>query len=322
MRARRTTTLVATTAVTLGLLAPSFAASERLKPKKAQPNLGIAAVLGAPSEVLAGGRFAVKALLANDGNARTKPARLTLHLSRDHRKSSGDRVIGRTTAPALGPWKSRSQPVKAKIPGSTKRGIYYVIACVDAGRKVHCEAAQGGVEVLSPVDGTLTGTLDLFDSGAEGPKTWKRSAHLTISGTATGLGKNTRVADNGSAYTWSGESTTTVPLPDCTTTQAEDETEAGDNGASWKLTATAQAADLSQMRLSITMGYDVVGQVTSCGPPQLPYIEFRENSISLDLEKASESATSITYRVAATWESDGVPSPWEDAQGTLTLKLK
>jgi hypothetical protein len=322
MRGRRTTTLAAAVAVTLSLLAPSFAASDRLKPKKPRPNLGIAAVLGAPSEVLAGGRFAVKVLLGNAGDARTKSARLTLHLSRDPRKSAGDRIIGRAVAPALGPWKTRSKPVRAVVPGSTKRGIYYAIACVHVGKKDRCEAAPGGIEVVSPVDGVLTGKLNLFDSGSEGPKSWKRSTQLSISATVTGRGRDTKVVDNGSTYTWLGEATTTVTLPECTTTQSEQESEAAVKSAGWALRGSAQSADLSQLRLGIAMDYDVVGQITSCGSPQLPYVEVRETSMTIDLEKVSETASSITYRIAATWEAERVPSPWEDAQGTLTLKLK
>ena len=318
MQGRRTAMGIILAMLVGGSLVAGTSADAKPKPK---PNLGIAAVLGVPSEVLAGGRFAAKVLLGNDGNARSKRAGLTLYLSRLPRKASGDPVIGRGTAPALDPWQTHAQPVRASIPGSTKRGVYYVVACVNVAKKQRCEAATGGLEVISPVDGPLTGTLNLFDSGSEGPKTWNRSAQLAISARVSGRGKDTRIVDDGSTYSWLGESTTTIVTPDCTTTQSEEESESSDPNGGWGLSGSAQSVDLSSLRLGVAMDYDVIGQITSCGEPALPYFEPRETSLTIDLEKVSETAHTITYRVAATWESQGVPSPWEDAQGTLKLQL-
>jgi len=292
------------------------------KPKpKPKPNLKVASVQGVPGEVLAGGRFAANVLIRNDGDGRAKGATVTLYLGRLPRKDAGDPVIGRTVVPVVGAKLTRGEPVEASIPGSTKRGVYYVIACAKAAKKEHCESGRGGLEVVSPVNGPLTGTLDFFDSGSEGQKTWNRSARATISANVSGRGKDIRITDQRSTYTWLGEATTTIALPDCTTTISEDEVETSDPSGGWALYGSARTVDLSELRLEVEMDYDVTGQITSCGTPQLPYFEFRDTATTLDLEKVSETADTITYRVAAAWEAEGVPSPWDEVQGRLKLTL-
>lgn len=304
-----------------GSLVAATGADAKPKPPKPKPNLSITSVQGVPGEVLAGGRFAANVLIKNDGDGRAKGATVTLYLGRLPRKDPGNPVIGRSVVPVIAPKWTRGEPVEASIPRSTERGVYYVVACVKLGKKEKCESARGGLEVVSPVNGPLTGTLDLFDTGSDGPLSWSRTAHLVISATVSGLGRDTRIVDDGSSYTWLGQATSTVVVEDCTITQSEDESETTNPSGGLSLWGSSRSVDLSQLRLGLDVTFDVIGQVNACGTPGLPYFEERETSVTIELEKVSETADAITYGVEATRDSQGEPSPWEDAQGTLTLEL-
>jgi hypothetical protein len=317
--------------VTLVLAGPRDGAAAAGRGK---PNLGVAGILAVPHEVESGATFAVKVMVDNLGKARARSSRVSLHLSRDTTKGGGDLPVGGAPVPGMDPWQVRTVTGRITVPGSA-RGSYFVIACADAGRKVaesrerdNCSASQEKVRIIHPVHGLLVGTLDLYDSGQEdGPvwhHLWERYAQAQITMSVTGLPDDLRVVDDGSGYSWLGESTTTIDDPDCPTTTKEDEQMVGlfqyGSQAVSDLRGTSRDPDLSRLRLSAQMEYDVTGSVTSCDGTR-PYTDTTEYLTLLDLAEVSRSEEKITYSVTGSWVGPDQPAQWDSVEGTLELRL-
>lgn len=329
IRAAVLAVLLGTVAAGAGTAPAAAAAAAR-----GRPNLGVAEVLAVPVEVQSGGRFAVKVLVDNLGTAPARASRVSLHLSRDERRSAGDLAVGGGAVKGIEPLRVRTATGRIEVPASA-RGSYYVIACADSTRTVaesrerdNCGASRTTVRVVHPVDGLLVGTLDLYDSGSidtEGwDVVWERYAQAEITMTVRGRGDDIRVVDDGSGYSWVGESTTTVANEECPSTKQEDETMVGlfqyAGQSISDLTGTARDPDVRRLRLSAAMEYDLAGTVTSCGEV-VPYAGTTEYVTDLDLEQVSRTDTTITYRVAAAWAGEGEPAQWDTIDGTLELRL-
>jgi hypothetical protein len=302
---------------------------------KPRPDLGIAGILSVPAQVRAGGHFGVKVMVVNEGTAAAPGSRVTVHLSRDRKKSAGDTTVGRTAAGRLDPWGIDTVAAKLAVPGSA-RGEYYLIACADAARKVreskeknNCNASEATVEVVAPIQGVLTGTLDFYDSGtsASGTSTekWDRFAQAQITMRISGRGDDIRVVDDGSSYSWLGEYTETIPLPDCTTTRREDEEKVSDFLQPGQTVSDLQgrAVDpaLEVIDLSVDMAYDITGSITSCGQGPVPYTDASIYGTGIGLQQVTATEDAITYEVGSSWTDGGLADQWDDIQGTLTLEL-
>lgn len=330
MQARRTALLGLAAAVAAGMLVANGPA--HTAPKRPKPNLAVTAIIGFPEEVLAAQSFGVKVLTGNFAAAPAGGSRLSLHLSRDGKISRGDLSVGSASVPRLGPWKTRMVLTDVKVPAKA-RGKYRVLACADARRAVrehdegdNCHASRGTVTIVRGLTGTLTGTLDLYDSGSADNQTWDRSAQARLKMLVSGRGTDIRIVDDESRYIWLGSSTTTTPWPDCPATVKEDEGKDDDFGglspALPHLFGSARDAELSRLRLNVTMDYDVTGTATTC-TGSVPISEARQNLTYLDLAQTSETDTKITYQVSGDWadEEGSQPSQWDTVSGTLTLQL-
>lgn len=325
MHLRRTLAIAACLTTLLADLGAAAHAADR-RPPKPKPDLVVAGVFVVPRQVQAGRRFAVKALLHNRGDGRSKRSRVTLYLSPgDATRGAGDLLVGRATAPAVGPGKPRLQPVPAKVPASARRGFYFVLACVGPAKKQRCKSSRRSMDVVKPVNGRLSGTLALVDKGAAGPTTWQRTAEVSVSMDVSGMGQDTRVVDNGSSYTWKGRSTTDTSTPDCVVTQTEDEEMADlfdhTEDPISDLTGKVLSLDLGDLRITAKMRQKVDGTMTACDV-SVPIDEVRETTTILELERVSQTTSSITYRVVTPGPNPGVPTPWETVTGSLRLTLR
>ena len=328
MHVRRALATAACLTLLLADLGAAAHAADRRPPKpRPKPDLVVTGVFLVPEQVQAGRRFAVKALLHNRGDGRAKRSRVTLYLSPgDATRGAGDLLAGRATSPAIGPGKPRLQPVPATVPGSARRGFYFVLACVGPATKQRCRSSRRSTEVVKPVNGRLSGRLDLFDDGSDGPKHWKRTAEINVSMDVSGLGAQTRVVDHGSSYIWLGESVTDLSTPDCPASRLTEDEQMidlfdDDSGTISDLTGKVLSIDLGELRIQADMATQVDGTLSTCGI-SVPVHERRESTTILELERVAETASSITYRVATPGPEPGVPTPWETAQGTLKLTLR
>jgi hypothetical protein len=333
MYGRRTAVGFIAAMLVTGFLVAGTSADAKPKPK---PNLGVAGILKVPVQVRAGGHFGVKVMVVNEGTAPAPASQVSVHLSRDAKKSSGDLNVGRTTAGKIEPWGVHTVPATIDLPESA-RGVYYVIACADAARKVrelrendNCNASSTTVEVVAPVEGVLTGTLDFYDSGTSttgpGTETWDRFAQAEITMMISGRGDDIRVVDDGSAYSWVGEYVETIPLPGCTASRREDEEGVADfltPGESVSaLEGRATDPELEVLQLSASMEYDITGLIRACGQDPLPYTDRIEYSTGLGLQRVASTDDTVTYEVVNSWTDGGLPDQWDDIQGTLILQLE
>jgi len=329
MHLRRTTAGAACLAALLTALATGGPAETKPRPTKPKPNLGVVEVLGVPAEVQAGGRFAVKVLLGNHGTAAAPRTRLSLLLSRDTKPSGDDLAAGRARVPRIdsGGVKTVAAPAVAKASAS---GSYHVVACVKAGRQRNCQASRSTIRVLHPVNGVLSGTLDLYDSGelslGASTTSWNRYVQTKISMGVSGRGTDIRVVDDSSSYSWLGDSTTTTSgSPECVTVRKDDEQLTGPflvpGRTTSDLTGSASDPDLRSFRLTASMEYDVAGTLTSCNGT-VPLQDHVEAVVVLELAQVSQSGGTTTYRVSGTFDSAGNRAPWDRIDGTLTFRSR
>lgn len=334
MFGRRTTVGFIVAMVVTGSLVAGTSADAKPKPKL-RPNLGVAGILKVPAQVRAGGHFGVKVMVVNEGTAPAPASQVSVHLSRDAKKSSGDLNVGRTAAGKLEPWGVDTVPATIDLPESVI-GAYYVIACADAARKVrelrekdNCNASGTTVDVVAPIDGVLTGTVEFYSTetleDATTLETWDRYAEAQISMEVTGRGSDIRIVDDGSTYSWAGDYSLTVRYPGCVTTDQVVEERVDDflkpGQTTSDLGGQTEDPSLRTMDLSVQMEYDFTGTVTSCGQDPVPYNGDTEYETGLGLQEVSRTDNAIIYRVASDWTGVGGPSQWHTVEGTLTLDL-
>ncbi|WP_243059312.1 CARDB domain-containing protein [Nocardioides sp. SR21] len=335
MHGRRTAMGFIVAMLVTGSLVAGTSADAKPKPKP-RPNLGINDILRVPAQVRAGGHFGVKVMVINQGGAaRAKASQVSLHLSRDARKSAGDLNVGRTSVGEIDDWGVQTVPATIDLPESAI-GSYYVIACADAARKIretrendNCNAGSSTVEVVAPIEGVLTGTLDFWSSeeleSGNTLETWSRHAQAEITMEISGRGTDIRVVDDGSSYTWGGDYAFTVRYPECVTTNSEVEERAdafqkpGEQISD--LEGRADDPTLQIVDLSVAMEYDITGSITSCGQPPVPYTDRSEYTTGLGLQQVSATDDAIVYEVSSDWTGAGEPSQWDTVEGTLTLTL-
>lgn len=334
MHGRRTAAGFIVAMLVGGSLVAGTSADAKPKPR---PNLGINDILRVPAQVRAGGQFAVKVMVVNQGgNARAKASQVSLHLSRDAKKSSGDLNVGRTSVGEIDDWGVQTVPASIDLPESAI-GTYYVIACADAARKIretrendNCNAGSSTVEVVAPIEGVLTGMLDFWSSdeveSGSTHETWSRHAQAEIRIEVGGRGSDIRVVDGGSSYTWGGDYLHTIQYPDCVYTRSEQEERVDDflkpGERISDLQGTADDPTLQMIDLEVKMEYDVTGSLRTCGQPPVPYTDHIEYTTGVGLQQVSSTDDSITYRVASDWTGAGEPSQWDSVEGTLTLDLE
>jgi hypothetical protein len=334
MYGRRTAAGFVAATVVAGFLVAGTSAEAKPKPKP-RPNLGIVAVRHAPELARAGGEFAVKVTVSNEGTAPAPASQVSVHLSRDAKKSSGDLNVGRASVGAIDDWKIQAVPATVKVPGSAI-GRYYVIACADAARKVretretdNCNASTDTVEVIVPLEGVLTGTLDFYSYGevesGNTLETWSRHAQTEITMEISGRGSDIRVVDDGSSYSWGGDHALTVRYPECVTTHSEVEQRADDflkpGQQISDLQGRADDPTLKTIDLSVDMEYDVSGSLRSCGEPPLLYDDTYEYLTGVGLTQVAATDDALTYEVGSDWTGAGEGSQWDTIEGTLTLAL-
>jgi hypothetical protein len=120
-----------------------------------RPDLVVRSLSLGPYSVVAGGRLTVKTIIRNEGRASARPSTMSLHLSRDRRLGRGDiHLTAKARVAQLKARRKRSASATATVPPSAPRGLFHVLACADAGRKLNeakeknnCTASKRRVRV-------------------------------------------------------------------------------------------------------------------------------------------------------------------------------
>jgi hypothetical protein len=140
----------------------------------ARPDLGVRS-LSVPATASAGSAIEARLAVRNAGRRPAKRTTVTFHLSANRKLDKRDTRLQTTAAvKALKRGKSRSVKVRLAIPGTTKSGAYFLLACADGTRRLR-ERKEGNncrgraLRVGAPV-GPLPGPLPpVTPGGASGP---------------------------------------------------------------------------------------------------------------------------------------------------------
>lgn len=131
-------------------VAPAEAASSR------HPDLVVASVTVDPQHVAAGRAVQVTDKTKNIGSTRAAASGTGYYLSKDKVRSRRDPLVGSRAVPKLSPGHRSSATAQVAIPGATRAGRYYVLACADVAKKVresdernNCRAS-GSLRVTAP----------------------------------------------------------------------------------------------------------------------------------------------------------------------------
>jgi hypothetical protein len=119
------------------------------------PDLVITSVEAALAPVEPGGRLTVPAVVRNEGGRRAAASSTSFLLSEDGRRSAGDIPLdGPVRIRALRPGRRAIFVASVRVPAATRAGLYRVLGCADAGRRVkessernNCRASIGRVTV-------------------------------------------------------------------------------------------------------------------------------------------------------------------------------
>ncbi|WP_121254964.1 CARDB domain-containing protein [Nocardioides ferulae] len=322
--------LLGLTAATAALTAPQSTAA----PAK-RPNLAVQTVTGVPEAIEKGGRFAVGAFVVNQGEGTAPPTRLTAYLSRDRKQSAGDAVVGHAPLVRMPRFSVRDKTVRVAVPSSAS-GVYHVLVCADATRKVaesserdNCGFSAGRVRILEPLAGELSGTLQLTDAGELGDSmfqhTWDRTGQLDLSLAVRGREgdlPSMAVTDTGSTYDVAGVWDTLFDTEECTVTTHRDEAGSGafEDGGGNALVASFRDPGLERLNVAVVFGYGSTITQDLCEGGDT-WEETAAGGVDLRLVQESRTGRRITYRVASFTGSPAETGPWDTVSGTVTLLL-
>jgi hypothetical protein len=132
-----------------------------------------------------GGSLVVRDVVANRGDAAAPRSTTAFYLSRARVHRRGDPRIGARGVGSLRPHASSRGAVRVHVPGRVSPGPYHVIACADAGRRVHesneldnCRAstqvvklAAAGADHTPPVFGGLKAAFTCIPGPIGGGRT-------------------------------------------------------------------------------------------------------------------------------------------------------
>jgi subtilase family serine protease len=112
------------------------------------------AVSNPPVSVVLGGSFSVTDTAMNQGNLASGATKTRYYLSLDKVRNTGDRLLTGSRSVSLAPFKSSTGTITVKVPSTTPKNAYYLLACSDDTKAVkevneqnNCRASTGKVTV-------------------------------------------------------------------------------------------------------------------------------------------------------------------------------
>ena len=146
MRGPRTTR-VCRLAALLVMAVPAVAAAPK-------PDLAVTSVTTS-TDLVAGQQARIRTKVANFGKAPAGASQTAYYLSFDERYSKNDLALGKSAVPKLGAHRATIGSIKLVVPNAA--GLFRLIACADAGRRVkepneanNCRATLTDVRVAQP----------------------------------------------------------------------------------------------------------------------------------------------------------------------------
>lgn len=141
-----------------GLLLAGLAIASPAVASSSRPDLAEVHVAKPPIKVVAGGKaFRVRDTVRNVGKARSRATRSGYFLAAKPKRRAGRVRVGSRSVHALKPRKRSNGSVAARVGKGVRPGLYYLVACADAGHKVreakeknNCRAARKRIQVLAP----------------------------------------------------------------------------------------------------------------------------------------------------------------------------
>jgi hypothetical protein len=288
----RTCRVLVLTCIAMVALAMPAAAS-------AATDLQVAALGNPPTTRMARQSFAATATITNPGTTRSAASVTSISLS-PNRTVGADRLL-RTAATAIVPGRGKlALRVTVTIPAATPAGLYYLVACADAGRRNresnetnNCRVSLGRVRVTKP-------TVDIT-APAAGTSV---GATTAITFTSSSASASTCAIDGGTAAPCS--SGASLALTSGSHTVVVRVTDAAGNAASDSVTFTADAT-------APTVGFtDLPADVTNLATDQFAFsaneaatFECRVDSTTLAPCTSPFTATGLsegthTFRLRAT----------------------
>ena len=120
-----------------------------------KPDLAVTSVTTSTSDLVAGQQARIRTKVANFGKAPAGASQTAYYLSFDERYSKNDLALGKSAVPKLGAHRATIGSVKLVVPNAA--GLFRLIACADAGRRVkesneanNCRATLTDVRVAQP----------------------------------------------------------------------------------------------------------------------------------------------------------------------------
>lgn len=350
MQARRTTALAAIAGLGASLMVATYSPTAVGGPAAKRADLVVVSTGTPPATVRQGAQFGIGATVANKGKAAAKPTTLRFYLSQDRVRGTDD-ILGATVrvkkVPA-GKRKTVSGTVKVS---SQAKGLYWVIACADAGKKVkeakegnNCRISKKQVDVDADLHADLKGTLTFLDEGtttdpATGKtQTWKHTATANVTIAIDGDPADPRLVFNstGSTYQRDGSVVVHQEDTDCTfhserisKAPASSPLNYTGNPLNDDLTGGFSKTDLSEVHLGLFMRAAWSQTETRTGKGDRPCEASTRTTTgneldvsSIDFVETSMSSHEIRYKPSA-WKADmNTTSPWDKIEGELVLTLR
>ncbi|WP_121254962.1 CARDB domain-containing protein [Nocardioides ferulae] len=331
---RRTAALGAALAVGVGLLAApgQLAAAAPLRDK---PDLMMDEVRWVPREAKTGSTFQIDGMVANVGGRRAPMSVMTAHLSKDRRLSDGDKRVGASQVQAMEPGRLGAVGITVRVPDGFPEGKYHVVVCADVRNEIdeiqegdNCIGSRSQVTIIRDLEGTLTGTLNLYESGfteqGNTTETLERFAQVQVVAELGGHSADPRLADKDSTYSWMGEITREVDDELCPYTTVEDEEGQGDfdhSSGSSKL-AAGLAEKMSSLGVRFRLDLDFTATTTDCHGESWDMSGKNSDMNLVQLVEVARTKRKVVYTVDSWWQDFGIPSHWDTVEGRLVLKIK